>query len=73
MNTIISKSNIDAATAAEIQKYLDDKGITELRMRKTKAGWYYDATFTDRSVLAGGPYPEMSDCMQDLIKLLDEN
>lgn len=70
---IITKNNLDEATAAELQKFLEDKGIKELKMARTAAGWYVDATFIDASVLSGGPLSEMSDCMKYLIERLNEN
>lgn len=70
---IINKNNLDEATAAELQKYMEDKGIKEMRMARTHLGWYVTAAFSDASVIHGGPLPEMSDCMKYLVTKLEEN
>ena len=72
--TIITKSNLDEATAAELQRYMEDHGIVDLHMarRAEVRGWVYTAVLKDGTVLAGGPLPEMSDCMKALIQKLEE-
>lgn len=70
---VISKDNIDEATAAELQKYMEDHGIIDIRMRKNPGlgGWFYTVVLLRGSVLAGGPLKEMSDCMKDIIRKVE--
>lgn len=69
----ISRDNIDEASAAELQKYMTDKGVKDLRLNKpSKEGWYLHAVLVNGAVIAGGPYPDMAACLHMLVMRLEE-
>lgn len=70
----ITKNNLDEATAAELQRYMEDHGIVDIHMtrRADLRGWVFVAVLKNGSALAGGPLPEMSDCMKAIVQKLEE-
>lgn len=73
----ITKDNLDEATAAELQKYMEEHGVVELSMKREryadkKTGWTVIAKLTNDTQIAGGPFNEMSDGMKFLVQKLEE-
>lgn len=70
-------SNIEGATLAELQKYMEEHGVVEIVMRRERSldnvtGWIIVATLVNNTQIAGGPFPEMKDAMKFLIHKLEE-
>lgn len=73
----VSANNLDEATAAEIQKYMEDHGVVDLHMKRERyankvTGWTVVAKLSTGVQVAGGPFPEMSDAMKFLVHKLEE-
>jgi hypothetical protein len=73
----ITRDNIDEATAAELQRYMEDHGVKTIQMRRERypdkvIGWTLYARLVDGRQIVVGPFPGMSDAMKHLIFKLEE-
>lgn len=74
MSFSITNANIDAASAAELQKYMEDHGVVDLHMRRfaREGGWSLIAKLSNDRQVAGGPFKEMKDAIAFLVRKLEE-
>ncbi len=71
MTSSISLTNIDEATAAELQKYMEDHGVVEIKMSRIKTIWRYEVTLVNGGLLYGDD-DSMGGCMKAIIHKLEE-
>lgn len=73
----ITNDNIDEATAEELQKYMDDHGVADIRMSREHHGYgsgvMLTATLRSGAVINGGPFKNLGEAMRFLVRQLEEN
>lgn len=70
----VSSANIEEATFAEVQKYMEDHGVIELRIwwEGVHKVWFYRAVLRGGAAVSGGGHTSMAGAMKALVHALEE-